>query len=115
MSAATVSPKLNVSALRDPSRAVSRIADALIPYLEVLVREFAPHEVILFGSYAYGAPTPHSDVDLLVIKDLTDSPVHEASRIRAAWRPLRKSGPNLGFDLLVDSPEGHQERLERNS
>ena len=32
-----------------------------------IVREFAPLQVILFGSYAYGTPTEDSDVDLLVV------------------------------------------------
>jgi len=32
-----------------------------------LGEEFSPQRVILFGSYAYGQPTPDSDVDLLVI------------------------------------------------
>ena len=31
-----------------------------------IVREFAPQQVILFGSYAYGTPTEASDVDLFV-------------------------------------------------
>lgn len=36
--------------------AVKRIAEAL-----------RPEKIILFGSYAYGTPTPDSDVDLLVV------------------------------------------------
>lgn len=32
-----------------------------------IVQEFAPLQVILFGSYAYGTPTEDSDVDLLVV------------------------------------------------
>ena len=32
-----------------------------------IVREFAPLQVILFGSYAYGTPTEDSDVDILVV------------------------------------------------
>ena len=32
-----------------------------------IVREFAPQQVILFGSYAYGTPTEESDVDMLVV------------------------------------------------
>ena len=35
-----------------------------------IVREFAPLQVILFGSYAYGNPTEDSDVDLLVVMDI---------------------------------------------
>lgn len=37
-------------------RAVKRIAETL-----------HPEKIILFGSYAYGSPTPDSDVDLLVV------------------------------------------------
>ena len=52
---------LNRENLRDPSRPVSRIAAALEPYLEILIEQFTPDQVILFGSYAYGQPTEHSD------------------------------------------------------
>src|SRR5438045_1033082 len=102
---------INESALRDSRYPVSAIADALLPYLRVLVEQFAPRQVILFGSYACGAPKPDSDVDLLIIKDLRDAPVREASRIRSAWWPVRLSGTNLGFDLLVESPDSHRARL----
>ena len=36
-------------------------------YCAAVAREFRPEKIILFGSYAYGKPTPDSDVDLLVI------------------------------------------------
>jgi predicted nucleotidyltransferase len=32
-----------------------------------LARKLKPEKIILFGSYAYGAPTPDSDVDLLIV------------------------------------------------
>ena len=38
-----------------------------------IVREFAPLQVILFGSYAYGAPTEDSDIDLLVVMEIPES------------------------------------------
>ncbi|MXV77232.1 nucleotidyltransferase domain-containing protein [Candidatus Poribacteria bacterium] len=38
-----------------------------------IVREFAPLQVILFGSHAYGTPTENSDVDLLVVMDIPES------------------------------------------
>jgi hypothetical protein len=98
-------------ALRDPARPVSRIADDLLPYLRLLVERFAPDEVIVFGSYAYGEPQADSDVDLLIVKPLDSSPLHEATRIRRAFWPLRLSGRSFGFDLLVESPEGHRARI----
>lgn len=104
-------PHIRESVLRDPRYPVSMIADILLPYLRVLVDQFAPQQVILFGSYAYGTPTADSDVDLLVVKEMSEAPVREATRIRQAWWPLRLSGASLPFDLLVESPAGHSERL----
>ncbi|MCX6362155.1 MAG: nucleotidyltransferase domain-containing protein [Armatimonadetes bacterium] len=104
-------PHIREGVLRDPRYPVSRIADDLLPYLRVLVEQFSPHQVILFGSYAYGNPDRHSDVDLLVVKDLTASPCREATRIRRSWRPVRATGANLGVDLLVEGPAGHEKRL----
>src|SRR5215212_12160169 len=42
------------------------VAETLPRAIERIVSELKPEKIILFGSYAYGNPTPHSDVDLLV-------------------------------------------------
>ncbi len=34
-----------------------------------IAENFDPEQIILFGSHAYGKPTAHSDVDLLVVMD----------------------------------------------
>lgn len=34
-----------------------------------IAEKFQPEEIILFGSYAYGKPTPSSDLDLLVVME----------------------------------------------
>lgn len=39
-----------------------------------LVAEFAPEQVILFGSQAWGAPDADSDIDLFVVVPQTDEP-----------------------------------------
>ena len=70
-----------------------------------IVREFAPLQVILFGSYAYGTPTEDSDVDLLVVMDIPES---ETSR-QASEIPRR-----FGMDLLVRSPEEIAYRISLN-
>lgn len=43
-----------------------------------LRREFTPVAIYLYGSYAYGTPGPHSDVDLLVVVE--DSPLDPYQR-----------------------------------
>lgn len=45
---------------------------------ERIGRDFRPHKVILFGSYAYGTATADSDVDLLVILPFEGKPALKA-------------------------------------
>lgn len=40
---------------------------AIRKFANQVARRFKPARIILFGSYAYGKPTPDSDVDLLVV------------------------------------------------
>ncbi len=48
----------------------SRIPEEIIRELiSQIASQFKPRQIILFGSYAYGKPSPESDVDLLVIMD----------------------------------------------
>jgi predicted nucleotidyltransferase len=104
---------LDITVLNDSSRPVSKIAGRLEPYLRVLLDEFNPQQVILFGSYAYGEPSEHSDVDLLVIKPLHQSTLQEALAIRKKWRPLMRRKDRLSIELVLQSPEQHAQRLAR--
>jgi predicted nucleotidyltransferase len=70
-----------------------------------IVREFRPDKIILFGSYAYGTPTPWSDVDLLVVM-----PYHGSSR-QVAATILQSVQPDFGVDLLVRTPAEVAQRL----
>ena len=75
---------------------------------EELGRMFKPERVVLFGSYAYGQPSPHSDVDLMVITPLKrgERPVQRAHQMRQGL-----SAP-FALDLLVRTPQFIAERLE---
>ncbi|MDE0482974.1 MAG: HEPN domain-containing protein [Candidatus Poribacteria bacterium] len=74
-----------------------------------IVREFAPLQVILFGSYAYGTPTEDSDVDLLVVMDIPES---ETSRQAAEiWQRIPS---RFSMDLLVRSPQEIAYRISHN-
>ncbi len=74
-----------------------------------IVRKFAPLQVILFGSYAYGAPTDNSDVDLLVVMDIPKSEfLNKAIEIR------QHISYHFGLDLLVRSPEEIAYRVSYN-
>jgi predicted nucleotidyltransferase len=104
---------LREDVLRDRRFPVHKIADRLLPYLRVLMEQFRPEQVILFGSYAHGQPNLHSDVDLLIIKDLKQSPVREAAQILRAWRPIRWSGDSIPFELLIETPADHEARVKK--
>jgi predicted nucleotidyltransferase len=109
------SPQIREDILGDPRYPIHRIASQLRPYLQILVDQFHPEQVILFGSYAYGEPTPDSDVDLLIVKEITSSPVTDATRIRRAVRHLRHTVANLPLDIMVRSPDDWRERLNNGA
>lgn len=71
-----------------------------------LVAEFAPEQIILFGSHAWGHPDENSDVDLLVVVSESDQP--PTRRAARAYGCLREIPVPL--DILVKT----REEVERN-
>ncbi len=71
-----------------------------------IAEEFEPEKIILFGSYAYGKPTPDSDVDLLVVMPFEGGYFQQARKIR------QQLNLALPMDLLVRTPEQVKYRLE---
>lgn len=84
---------------RIPQKAI----DAMVQHV---VQQFKPEKVILFGSYAYGAPKPESDVDLLVVMNTSLKEVEQAIQIRQSIRS------RMALDLLVHTPEKLAQRLK---
>ncbi len=74
-----------------------------------IVREFAPLQVILFGSYAYGMPSEYSDVDLLVVMPIANSETRDQAVEIRQRIPCRFS-----LDILVRSPEEIAYRVSHN-
>ena len=62
--------------------------------------------MVLFGSYARGAATPDSDVDVLVVMPFEGRSVDKSVEIRL------KTKPPFPLDLLVRTPEVVDERIE---
>ena len=75
-------------------------------FVQRIGREFGAERVILFGSYARGAVTGDSDVDLLVIVPFQGKSVDKSVEIRMKLRP------RFPVDLLVRTPEKVRRRLE---
>ena len=74
-------------------------------YCARVASEFHPEKIILFGSHAYGKPTPDSDVDLMVILPFWGNEIRKAGEIRS-----RFDAP-FPLDLLVRKPRFIVERL----
>ena len=109
------SSRIREDVLYDQRYPVHLIAEKLLPYLRVLVEQFHPQQIILFGSYAYGEPDEHSDVDLLVVRPMQESRLKDKIAIRAAWWPILLAGSPLSFDLLLSDPEEHTRRSRAGS
>lgn len=76
-----------------------QVSETLPAAVERMVQELQPEKIILFGSYAYGTPTPNSDVDLLVIMET------EASSKERSWAVSRLLIPRpFPVDILVRTP-----------
>ena len=71
-----------------------------------IAHEFNPEKIILFGSHAYGQPTPESDLDLLVVMQFEGDPLEQAVAM------LNRLNVLLPIDLLVRTPEQIRHRLE---
>src|SRR5580700_6746073 len=96
---------MNVSKGPEPPPVRFRRRRGLIPQAAIrrLAREiadrFQPEKIILFGSYAYGRPTPDSDVDLLVVMP-TRNQLEQAVKIDEA---IEERG--FPLELLVRTPK----------
>lgn len=73
---------------------------------ERIGHEYDPERIILFGSYAYGAPTEDSDLDLLVIMPF------QGKGFRKSLEILNRMNPSFSVDLLVRRPEDTARRYE---
>ncbi len=73
-----------------------------------IAREFAPEQVILFGSYAKGTAGPESDVDLLVV--MPDG----VSGAKMAAEIIDRLKPTIPLELLVRSSQQLRDRLAMN-
>lgn len=70
-----------------------------------IAERYHPDTIILFGSHAWGQPTPESDLDLLVVMNFSGSPVRQAIAIS------RVLGLVTPMDLLLRTPEQLRYRL----
>ena len=88
-----------------PNRHGGNIRMAAIRHFARQVAErFRPDKIVLFGSYAWGAPHAESDVDILVVMPAQNQH-DQAVRIRCGVQA------SFAMDLLVRTPANLQWRL----
>jgi predicted nucleotidyltransferase len=75
------------------------VAETLPGAIKRIVSELKPEKIILFGSYAYGNPTPDSDVDLLVIMNTKAKDVDRYVAVSNLLYPRQ-----FPVDILVKTP-----------
>ena len=75
-------------------------------YCDAIAAAFKPQKIILFGSHAYGKPTPDSDVDLLVV-------IPKARRfwMQTTQQIHEKVSAGFPVDVLVRDPAFLSERM----
>lgn len=78
--------------------------DQINQVVETIVQNVHPDKIILFGSYANGNPGEDSDLDLLVIKNMTQKRIQRGREIRKYLR-----GIGIPIDLLVYTPQEIEE------
>jgi uncharacterized protein len=69
--------------------------------VDLLIKEFQPKEIYLFGSHAWGTPHEDSDVDLMVI--VRDSAERPTQRMRRAHHCLGEL--DMSKDIFVQTRE----------
>ena len=91
-----------------PVTSVQQYPTALQEILQRLIEGYAPQQVILFGSFAYGQPDEDSDIDLLIVKETYESPLERRLHVRRlVSRPERR----VPFSPLVVTPDELATRL----
>jgi len=84
----------------------SQLNEKLTEIVDRLRAAFSPVAIYLYGSYAYGTPDRHSDIDLLVVVE--DSPHDPYERDATAYRAL--CGVGVPKDVQVYTRAEFEER-----
>ena len=84
------------------------IEQILKEVVEVLVREYQPETIILYGSYAYGSPTRHSDIDLFIVKETDKDRFERNVEVRGL---VFKPGRGISVQPIVLTPAEVHTRL----
>ena len=77
--------------------------------VQVLVNQYRPQKIFLFGSLASGKVHEWSDIDLVIIKS---TPLRFLDRIKEVLFLIR---PKVGCDVMVYTPEEFRHMLQEGN
>jgi predicted nucleotidyltransferase len=103
-----IQPLLNGNLAITPRGLARSTAESLPIALQRIIAQLNPEKIILFGSYAYGVPTPDSDVDLLIILKTTASAKDRYLVVSNLLYPRL-----FPVDILVKTPQEIEQALKR--
>ena len=75
--------------------------------IDLIVSEFHPERIIIFGSVARGSATDTSDLDILVVMDSDLKPTRRAREIYTATSDI-----DLAMDIIVLTPEEFEQNRD---
>jgi predicted nucleotidyltransferase len=87
---------------------VEQIQPIIQQIVRRLIEAYQPRQIILYGSLAYGEPNEDSDIDLLIIKETTDTPLARRAQVR---RLVSDPERRIPFSPLVLTPDELSARL----
>lgn len=76
------------------------VSETLPDAVRKIASALKPEKIILFGSYAYGKPTPDSDVDLLVVMETQKTRKERIVDVSLLLHPRP-----FPVDILVKTPQ----------
>jgi predicted nucleotidyltransferase len=77
--------------------------------IQRIVRGYQPERIVLFGSFARGDFHEDSDVDLLIVKDTTESPLRRMDAV------LDHCEGDIAVEALIYTPAELEAMLRRGS
>ena len=84
------------------------IHEVIIAMVEKIIKKYKPEKIVLFGSFAWGNPDRHSDVDLFIIKKTRMRHIDRSVKVAEI---LDEENGIFAIDLLVYTPGEVAERL----
>lgn len=88
---------------------MNKLPEKIQEIVDKIVREYQPEKIILFGSWAWGAPHEDSDVDLLIVKESSRPRIERAREINSLLFPT-----NVPLDLLVYTHEELEQSINHS-